>query len=126
MAVDDSGNAFELSPDPLLNTVRPYVAPYAALFDSGEDCRAGGDGIAVGAGDTVKASDAGKASEADIAGECRPDADSIAKSLESVLSDQKIWGVNLYDVSMAGLVCDYFSQMIKGPGAVRATLEKYV
>ena len=123
MAVDDSGNAFELSPDPLLNTVRPYVAPYAALFGSGE---ASGAGNAVRSGDTVKAGDAGKASESDIAGECRPDADSIAKTLEPVLSDQKIWGVNLYDVSMAGLVCDYFSQMIKGPGAVRATLEKYV
>lgn len=130
MAVDDSGNAFELSPDPLLNTVRPYVAPYAALFGSGEACRAGGeaggDGIAVGVGNIGRASDAGKASDADIAGKCRPDADSIAKNLEPVLSDQKIWGVNLYDVSMAGLVCDYFSQMIKGPGAVRATLEKYV
>ena len=26
MAVDDNGNAFELSPDPLLDTVCPYVA----------------------------------------------------------------------------------------------------
>ena len=26
MAVDDNGNAFELSPDPLLDTLRPYVA----------------------------------------------------------------------------------------------------
>lgn len=26
LAVDDEGNAFELSPDPLLETVRPYVA----------------------------------------------------------------------------------------------------
>ena len=28
MAVDDNGNAFELSPDPLLETVRPYVASF--------------------------------------------------------------------------------------------------
>ena len=28
MAVDDAGNAFELSPDPLLDTVCPYVAGF--------------------------------------------------------------------------------------------------
>ena len=28
MAVDDSGNAFTLSPDPLLETVTPYVADF--------------------------------------------------------------------------------------------------
>lgn len=34
MAVDDNGNAFELSPDPLLDTVCPYVAD----IKLGEDC----------------------------------------------------------------------------------------
>lgn len=28
MAIDDEGNAFELSPDPLLDTIRPYVAGF--------------------------------------------------------------------------------------------------
>ena len=28
MAIDDAGNVFELSPDPMLETVRPYVADF--------------------------------------------------------------------------------------------------
>ena len=36
MAVDDQGNAFTLSPDPLLETVRPYVAGYE-LTDAPKD-----------------------------------------------------------------------------------------
>lgn len=85
MAVDDNGNAFELSPDPLLDTVCPYVAG----FKLGE--------------------------EADVESVIRP-----------VLENASIFGVNLYEVGMADLVCTYFKEMIAGPGAVRATLEKYV
>lgn len=88
MAVDDNGRPFELSPDPLLNTVCPYLAP-----------------ITLGASVTPS---------------------EIEARLKSILSDEKIFGVDLYDVHMAGRVCDYFAQMITGPGAVRATLEKYV
>ncbi len=84
MAVDDNGNAFELSPDPLLDTVRPYVA-----------------GIRLGEAVDVEA-------------------------LKPVLSNTKIFGVDLYEVGMADLVCRYFTEMCAGTGAVRATLEKYV
>jgi fructuronate reductase len=85
MAVDDEGNAFELSPDPLLDTVCPYVA-----------------GIKLG--DDV-------------------DVDAV---LKNVLSDKAIFGVNLYEVGLAERVCGYFKELIAGPGAVRATLKKYV
>ena len=51
------------------------------------------------------------------------DADAV---LKSVLSNEKIFGVNLYDVNMAGLVCQYFTEMTAAPGAVLATLQKYV
>ena len=85
MGVDDNGNAFELSPDPLLDTVRPYVAD-------------------VKLGEAVDAE----------------------KLLKPVLENEKIFGVNLYDVGMADTVCSYFSQMTAGTGAVRSTLEKYV
>ena len=84
MAVDDNGNAFELSPDPLLDTVRPYVA-----------------GVRLGEAVDVEA-------------------------LKPVLSNTKIFGVDLYEVGMADLVCRYFTEMCAGTGAVRATLEKYV
>lgn len=84
MGVNDNGEAFELSPDPLLDTVRPYVA----------DLKLGGT-----------------ASE---------------EALKPVLENTKIFGVNLYDVGMAGTVVGYLNEMIAGTGAVRATLKKYV
>lgn len=85
MAVDDAGNKFELSPDPLLDTVCPYVAG----FKLGE--------------------------EADVEGALKP-----------VLENAKIFGVNLYEVGLAGRVCAYFKEMIAGTGAVRRTLERHV
>ncbi len=85
MAVDDKGEAFELSPDPLLDTVCPYV----------RDIKLG--------------------ENVDTASKLRP-----------VLEDKKIFGVNLYEVGMAELVCSYFRELTAGPGAVRTVLEKYV
>ena len=85
MAIDDNGNAFELSPDPLLDTVCPYVAGFKL-------------------GETAD----------------------VESALKPVLENADIFGVNLYEVGMADLVCTYFTEMIAGVGAVRATLEKYV
>ena len=85
MAVDDEGKAFELSPDPLLDTVCPYVAD-----------------IELGADVDVKT------------------------VLAKVLADKSIFGVDLYEVGLADRVCGYFEELIAGPGAVRATLKKYV
>ena len=85
MGVNDNGERFELSPDPLLDTVCPYVA-----------------GLELG-------------KEADVEAAVKP-----------LLEDAKIWGVNLYEVGMAKKVAGYLTEMIAGPGAVRATLKKYV
>ena len=85
MAIDDNGNKFELSSDPLLDTVCPHVAN----FKLGE--------------------------EADVEAALKP-----------VLENEKIFGVNLYEVGMAETVIQYFKELIAGPGAVRATLKKYV
>lgn len=85
MGIDDKGNAFELSPDPLLDRVRPYVAD-------------------IKLGDKV-------------------DAQSILKPL---LTDSSIFGVDLDQVGLADLVCDYFTEMIAGAGAIETTLAKYV
>ncbi len=85
MAVDDEGNAFELSPDPLLDTVCPYVV-----------------GAKLGATMDVEA------------------------MLKPVLSDKAIFGVDLYEAGLADRVCGYFRELTAGPGAVRATLQKYV
>ncbi|MBE5950641.1 MAG: mannitol dehydrogenase family protein [Lachnospiraceae bacterium] len=84
MAVDDNGNAFELSPDPLLDTVCPYVAD-------------------IKLGESI-----------DVEAKIKP-----------VLENAKIFGVNLYEAGLAGLVCQYFTELIAGTGAIRATLQKY-
>jgi fructuronate reductase len=85
MAIDDKGNAFTLSPDPMLDKVCPYV-------------------------NSIKLGD-------------KIDAASILKPL---LEDKSIFGVNLCEVGLDGLVCDYFTEMIAGVGAIDATLHKYV
>ena len=46
--------------------------------------------------------------------------------LKPILENDKIFGVNLTDVGLADLVSTYFTEMIAGTGAVKATLSKYV
>ncbi len=46
--------------------------------------------------------------------------------LDRLLSNEKVFGVNLVEIGMADLVKDYFSELSKGIGAVQKTLEKYV
>jgi fructuronate reductase len=84
MAIGDDGEAFELSPDPLTDTVRPVVEN-------------------IKLGDTV-------------------DAD----ALKEILTNTKIFGVDLVEIGMADKVVGYFNELIAGVGAVRATLKKYV
>ncbi len=45
--------------------------------------------------------------------------------LGNVLLDASIWGVDLCALGMDTMVCRYFEEMIAGPGAVIATLQKY-
>lgn len=52
--------------------------------------------------------------------------DHVEELFRPILEEETIFGVNLYEVGMAKQVCQYFSEMLAGPGAVRATLEKYV
>ncbi|MFA9376995.1 MAG: mannitol dehydrogenase family protein [Lachnotalea sp.] len=85
MAIDDKGNAFELSSDPMLEKVCPYV-------------------------NSIKLGD-------------KVDALSVLKPL---LQDKTIFGVDLCEIGLAQLVCDYFTEMIAAPGAIAVTLEKYV
>ena len=85
MGVNDNGEKFELSPDPLLDTVCPYVAGF----------------------------ELGKANDVEAA-------------VKPLLENERIWGVNLYEVGMAEKVVGYLEEMLAGVGAVRATLKKYV
>ena len=49
-----------------------------------------------------------------------------AKKLRPILSDASVFAVDLYECGLAGKVIDYFKELMAGPGAVRATLKKYV
>ena len=40
--------------------------------------------------------------------------------------NEKIFGVNLHEVGLADLVCQYFEELVAGVGAIRNTLIKYV
>ena len=85
MAVDDMGNAFTPSSDPLLEEASAYVADYK-LDNTPKDL----------------------------------------SRLDPLLSNEKIFGVDLTAISMAETVKGYFAELSAGVGAVRATLEKYV
>lgn len=84
MGVDDCLRPFTLSPDPLLDALRPYVKD-------------------IKPGEAIQTS-----------------------VLKPVLSNAKIFGVNLYEAGLAKTVCGYFSRMCAGRGAVRAVLEEEV
>lgn len=46
--------------------------------------------------------------------------------VRDLLENDKIFGVNLYEIGLADKVIGYFNELKAGPGAVRATLEKYL
>lgn len=47
-------------------------------------------------------------------------------ALEPILSNEKIFGVNLYDAGLGERVEQYFAELMAGPGAVRATLQRHL
>lgn len=85
MGVDDAGNAFEISSDPLLEQVRPAV-----------------EGIVLG------------------------DGKDHSKALSPILSNAKIFGVDLYAAGLAEKTLALFGKLCAGPGAVRKTLHEAV
>ncbi|MFT3982825.1 MAG: mannitol dehydrogenase family protein [Lachnospiraceae bacterium] len=87
IGIDDSGNPFELSPDPLLDILLPHM-----------------DGLTLGSDDNT--------------------VETIEARIKPILENEAIWGVNLYNVGLAPLVCTYFFKMLASPGAVRKTLEQ--
>lgn len=47
------------------------------------------------------------------------------EKLQPILSNEKIFGVNLYEIGLGEKVEAYFAELVSGPGAVRNTLKKY-
>lgn len=85
LAIDDNGEEFEPSSDPMLGTLMPYL-----------------EGITLG---------------------CTMD---FHEKLQPILSNEKIFGVNLYGVGLGEVIEGYFSEFVSEKGAVRNTLKKYL
>jgi fructuronate reductase len=54
------------------------------------------------------------------------DMESVGDSLKLILSNEEIFGVNLYHVGLGEKIEGYFKEMISGTGAVRATLQRHL
>lgn len=87
LAVDDKGEAFAPSPDPLLADLQSQLK-----------------GIALGETDAAKVHDA----------------------VAPILSNKEIFVVDLYEVGLGEKVEGFFMEFLAGPGAVAATIKKYV
>jgi fructuronate reductase len=85
MGIDDNGNAFAPSPDPLLDSVQQTLKGISL-------------GSTVAAGETLK----------------------------PILTNERIFGVDLYAVGMADKVEKLFQEMIEGAGAIRKVLHRTV
>jgi fructuronate reductase len=85
LGVDDTGNTFTPSPDPLLENLRGLL-----------------EGVSPG------------------------DPASAAGKLKPILSNEKIFAVNLYHVGLGQKIEAYFGELLAGKGAVRKTLQKYL
>lgn len=46
--------------------------------------------------------------------------------LKPILTNEEVFGVNLYSMGLGEKILGYFNEMISGVGAVRSTLEKYL
>lgn len=84
LGIDDMGNPFMLSPDPMIGVLQEYM-----------------NGISLG------------------------DKGPFTEALRPILSDSRIFGVNLYEYGLGSKVECMFEELIAGSGAVRRTLEKY-
>lgn len=54
------------------------------------------------------------------------DPSTVADRLEPILSNEVLFGSNLMEIGLGATVINYMKELTAGPGAVRATLEKYV
>jgi len=50
----------------------------------------------------------------------------VGNKLKPILSNEDIFGLNLYDIGLGEKIEGYFNEMISGIDAVRLTLEKYL
>jgi len=85
LGVNDSGENFEISSDPMLSVLKEYI----------KDIKLGQKG-------------------------------SFHEQLSPILSNENIFGVDLYKAGLGKTIEKYFEEMIDAKGAVRATLKNYL
>lgn len=85
LGIDDKGNEFSISPDPLLEVLQSKLGN-------------------INLGDKIN----------------------VHNILEDILSDSKIFGVNLYDAGIGEKIEGYFLEMISKKNGVEITLNKYL
>ena len=85
--VDDKGEAFTPSPDPLLEQLQAHVA-----------------GLRLG----------------------EATAEAVHAAAQPILSNKEIFTVDLYELGLGEKVEGMLLEQLAGPGAVRATIEKYI
>jgi fructuronate reductase len=85
LGIDDEGNSFTPSPDPLLSSLQDALK-----------------GVAAGNPDSGKG------------------------VLKPILSNEKIFGLDLYKAGLGERIEGYFAELLAGKGAVRKTLQKYL
>lgn len=54
------------------------------------------------------------------------DPSTLKDQLKWILSNESVFFINLYDAGIGTLIEDMFREEIAGPGAVRATVQKYL
>lgn len=84
IGIDDQGNPFENSPDPLLEELKNQLSNVKLGKNIPKD------------------------------------------SLNAILSNKSIFGIDLYQIGLAEKVEQFFNEMLVGEGAVRACLHKYI
>jgi fructuronate reductase len=56
----------------------------------------------------------------------RLDRAEIHTKVKPILSNLKLFGVNLYDAGLAEKIEEYFLHMLAGPGAIAVTIHKLI
>ena len=52
--------------------------------------------------------------------------ETVGNSLSGIISNETLFGINLYEIGLGEKIENYFKELMAGKGAIRATLKKYL
>lgn len=136
MGVDDQGQSFAVSPDPLAELLKPHIARLrpGTGGESMSDESMSGEGTGGEGMSDKEMSDesiSGKEmSDESMSGESISgkvmSVEAVENAVRPILANRDIFGINLYEAGLAEPVCRYLSEMLAGEGAVALTLARHV